>query len=265
LFRPLLLLLVTASLALGLGARPARGPAPDTLFQTSTINALLAGIYDGPMTVGELQRHGDFGIGTFNALDGEMVAVDGVFYQVKSDGVARRVNGRVGTPFAVVKFFRADRRLTLGERVDYAGIERFLDETLGFPNHFHAVRIEGRFDYVQTRSVPEQRPPYLPLAQVVQHQTLAEHRNVEGVLVGFRTPDYMETLNVPGYHFHFLTKDRRAGGHLLACDAAAGLRVEIDRTDQFHLALPNDRAFSEASLGGPKRDELEQVERLRRE
>lgn len=43
------------------------------LFQYSTLEALLGGVYDGEVTVGELLTHGDFGLGTFNSLDGEMI------------------------------------------------------------------------------------------------------------------------------------------------------------------------------------------------
>jgi acetolactate decarboxylase len=46
----------------------------------------VLGVYDGVQPAGEIEKHGDFGIGTFEALDGEMIAVDGRYYQVTSDG-----------------------------------------------------------------------------------------------------------------------------------------------------------------------------------
>lgn len=49
----------------------------DILYQVSTINALLEGIYDGDTSYGELKQHGDFGIGTFSGLDGGMIELDG--------------------------------------------------------------------------------------------------------------------------------------------------------------------------------------------
>ena len=60
----------------------------EVLVQTSTIDALLDGVYDGELTYAELSRYGDFGIGTFEGLDGEMIAFDGAIWQVKSDGKA---------------------------------------------------------------------------------------------------------------------------------------------------------------------------------
>jgi acetolactate decarboxylase len=75
-----------------------------TLFQTSTIDALLEGKYDGDVSFAQLEERGDFGLGTLNALDGEMIALEGNFYQVKADGRAYEIDKRTRTPFAVVTF-----------------------------------------------------------------------------------------------------------------------------------------------------------------
>ena len=83
--------------------------APDFLTQFSVIDALLAGNYDGSLTCGELRRHGDFGIGTFDALDGEMTVLDGVVYAIRSDGRVEKVADSETTPFATVTFFDSDR------------------------------------------------------------------------------------------------------------------------------------------------------------
>lgn len=68
-----------------------------SLFQASTINALVEGINEGDTTVKELKKHGDFGIGTFDDLDGEMIELDGKFYQIKSDGHAYPVKDSMKT------------------------------------------------------------------------------------------------------------------------------------------------------------------------
>ena len=82
----------------------------DVLFQTSTIDALLEGVYDGDITFGELKEHGDFGLGTFNGLDGEMLELDGNVYQIKTDGVAYPVDESMSTPFSAVTFSRLMRK-----------------------------------------------------------------------------------------------------------------------------------------------------------
>lgn len=91
----------------------------DVLFQTSTINALSEGVYDGEITYGELKKHGDVGIGTFNDLDGEMIELDGNFYQIKADGIVYLVDDSMRTPFAVVTFFEPDKTLLLDKSMDY--------------------------------------------------------------------------------------------------------------------------------------------------
>lgn len=155
---------IVALLLVGL-TFPVHAEVPrDVLFQVSTLDALLAGIYDGEMTYGELEEHGGFGLGTFNQLDGEMVALDGEFYQVKEDGAAYPVPDSARTPFAVVTFFEPDQELSVTGPVDYEGLKRELDDSLPTKNIFYALRIEGEFDYLKVRSVPKQTKPYKPLS-----------------------------------------------------------------------------------------------------
>src|ERR1700748_121417 len=79
-----------------------------TIYQTSTMAALLDGIYDGDVTIAELLAHGDFGLGTSTHLDGEMVVLDGTCYHLRADGSATVAAPGDLTPFAVVTQFTAD-------------------------------------------------------------------------------------------------------------------------------------------------------------
>jgi acetolactate decarboxylase len=238
-------------------------PDADTLhevFQNSTINALLEGVYDGSMTYGELRRHGDFGLGTFNALDGEMIAVDGDFYQVKSDGVAYPVADDQRTPFATVLFFRPTFRRPLTGPLDYEQFQAMVDGLMEGPNLFYAVRVDGHFASVTVRSVPRQEEPYPPLAEVAKTQPVFHLKDVTGTLAGFRFPDFARGLNVPGFHLHFLTEDRSAGGHVLDLVLARG-ELAVDASARFHLELPTDPAFLHADLGHDQGDALDRAER----
>ena len=260
--KPIRLSLAALGLALVcLGCASVVERPTNVLFQASTINALLEGVYDGEVTCGELKRHGDLGIGTFDALDGEMVVVDGEVYQIKVDGLAYPVEDRVGTPFASVVFFEADdKRVLSTDEMSLAQIQRRLDEVLPSENLFYAIRIDGVFSHVKTRSVPRQNKPYPPLADAIKKQAVYEFRDVPGVIVGFRCPKLVEGVNVPGYHFHFITSDRRAGGHLLEC-AVQYARVQIDYIPGFHLSLPTRGDFLGLDLTGAREAELKKVER----
>ena len=239
-----------------------RGPdnrSAHEVFQSSTINALLEGIYEGEMSYGELREHGDFGLGTFNALDGEMIAFDGEFYQIKSDGVAYAVQDAQQTPFAVVQFFQPEAHQVLDREMDYEQLRHYLQQAIPTMNFFYAIRIDGFFKYMKTRSVPRQTKPYPPLVEVTKTQPVFEFFDVSGTLAGFRFPDYAQGVNMPGYHLHFLTEDRKAGGHVLDLLLHRG-KLSIEHTSIFHMELPREGMFLNADLSKDQRERLRQAE-----
>ena len=220
----------------------------EILYQVSTMGALKAGFFDGDVTYSALSERGDAGIGTFAGLDGEMIATGGSFFQIKTDGKAYPVEGSAVTPFAMVTFFDADSEARPGRGLDYAGLQAFLDGILPSPNVYYALKIEGTFERVQARSVPAQQKPYPPLSEAVAHQTVFELEDVEGTMVGFWCPAYVGDTNAPGYHLHFITADRSAGGHVL--DLRLGeVTAYIDETPALMMQLPGMEEFLEADLG----------------
>jgi acetolactate decarboxylase len=233
--------------------------AHHTLFQTSTIDVLLDGNYDGDVSFAELADRGDFGLGTLNALDGEMIALDGTFYQVKADGLAYPVDRRAMTPFAVVTDFEPDTSRTLDAPMDFAAFCEYLDGIIGSESGCCAVRVDGHFERVKTRSVPRQQKPYPPLVEVVESQPTFELHDVRGSLVGFSFPQYAQGINVAGYHFHFITNDRSAGGHVLDCRLVRG-ELRIDHEADLRLELPPDVGLPTPDPSA-KRDDLDRVER----
>ena len=206
----------------------------DVLFQTSMYSVLSQGDYDGDLTYKELEQHGDFGIGTFDNLDGEMIALTGEFYQIKADGKAYPVEDSMETPFAIVTFFESDEAISLDKTSDYEQLKQYLDSILPDRDIFYAIKINGDFEYIKARSVPAQNKPYPPLDEALKGQTISEFHDVTGTLVGFWCPPYAEGINVPGYHFHFITADRKAGGHLLDCHTG-NVKIGIDYIAQFFM------------------------------
>jgi acetolactate decarboxylase len=227
--------LAVASLAGCLALRP--GEDSDVIHQVSTIDALAGGSFDGVTTIEELERNGDLGLGTLAGVDGEAVVVDGTTYVVRPDGEVSRVSDDETTPFAVVTEFGADRTLTLDGTVDFETLRTRLDERLPVEDALFAIRVEGEFDYLRTRSVPEQERPYPPLAEVLDEETVFEFENVSATMVGFRFPAYISDVNVAGYHFHVLTADRSGGGHVYEFDITEPT-VEIDISSEFSMVLP---------------------------
>lgn len=208
------------------------------ITQVYTINALLAGGYEGHVRLDTLSQAGDIGLGTFNHLDGEMVLLDGIFYQVDVAGRVREMPQDTLTPFAAVTRFEPDIFATVDQPLDLNGLQEMLDDLVPDLNRFAVIRIEGDFLRIRTRSVAAQTPPYRPLAEVVKTQTVFDLENVSGTLVGFRGPPFVSGWNVPGYHFHFLTQDRDTGGHVLSLDLRRG-RIQIDSLhDWIKVMLP---------------------------
>ncbi len=234
--------------------------AKNRLTQISIIDALLAGQYDGTVTLKELSRHGDFGIGTFDRLDGEMVFVDSTFYQVKADGAVYRPENSLTTPFASVSWFNPKKSFSIQTSKDFAQFQDFLDSRLENLNLFIAIKAQGSFSSVKTRSVPAQEKPYPVLADVAATQPVFTRENSTGILVGYRCPYYVRAVNVPGYHLHFLSDDKEFGGHVLAFTMEQGL-VEIDIYTDFSMLLPTDGSFAEIDFGKKRGKELEQVEK----
>jgi len=233
----------------------------NVFYQASTINALLAGVYDGDMTFSKLKQHGDLGLGTVNQLDGEMIGLDGKFYQIKTDGKAYLIADSLKTPFAQVTFFTPDTTLKIKDSIgDYENFKSYLEKMMPTKNIFYAFKVSGTFSYLKTRSVPGQRKPYPPLVDVVKHQVEFEFHNVSGTMVGFWCPAYVKGINVPEFHFHFITTDRKAGGHVLAC-RMQDVTLEIDPLSDFYLVLPDNKAFNGINLSGRKQNELEKVEK----
>ncbi len=213
-----------------------------TLTQFSTIDALLGGAYDCKMSFEQLKGYGDTGLGTFDALDGEMVMVDGTVYRVGSNGAVQTPSLTETTPFAAVTFFDAEREKTLPGGIGMQELTSQLDSILPTPNLMYMLRIEGTFKAVKTRSVPRQIRPYRPLVEIVKNQPTFDFQNVEGVMIGVRCPAFMKGINVPGYHFHFLTRDRKGGGHVLELTIDSAV-AKIDKASIFHMILPEDQDF----------------------
>lgn len=219
----------------------------DTLFQYSVLGTLLQGVYDGNFSCAELKEHGDFGLGTFNTLDGEMIIVDSEIYQVASDGVARIVSDDTKVPFAAITYFEADKIVSQNQVMDCAELKTHIDGLLPTKNIAYAIKIDGLFNYMKTRSIQKQSKPYPLLVDVIKTQSTFEFYEQKGTLIGFRLPSYMGGANASGYHFHFLTEDKNAGGHVLEC-TTKDVNIEIDYTDKWQTVLPADSKFYNANI-----------------
>jgi len=217
-----------------------------SLYEISTLDNLLAGHYDGQPPVSAMLAHGDWGIGTFHELDGEMIVLDGRVYQVRADGKIREMTDRdARVPFALAAAFGPGQSTAIAKPMTYSSLQTFLD-SLRSPGRPMLFKIHGRFPALKTRSVPRQRKPYPKLSEVIAHQPVFEYQDVTGTLVGLWSPAGLKSFTGSGYHFHFISDDRKAGGHVLDLQAAQA-EVFAREADRLEIALPETWPLAETA------------------
>jgi acetolactate decarboxylase len=229
-----------------------------TLFQVSTSGALVAGVYNGVVSVRSILEHGDFGLGTFANLDGEMVVLDGRVYQVQGSGRVSEAGPEAEAPFAVVTRFSPQTDVEIGPVTSFKELESRCDEHRMSGNIFYAMRLDGCFKRVRARAVNPPKPG-TRLIDAAKAQSEFSFNDVEGTLVGLWSPGFSSAFSVAGYHLHFISSDRQHGGHVL--DVEAGLlRLRVEALTDFHLALPESEAFLRADLSKNTAQELAYAE-----
>ncbi len=212
--------------------------ASHALVQAGTIAALMDGRYDGDLSLGELLTRGDLGIGTIQHLDGELVIVDGDAWVAHGDGTVTAVTPATRTPFAVVCRFRPAAERELTGPIGFTELTAALDAIAPTDEPVVAVRVDGEFRDLRLRSVHAQELPYPPLREVVSHQTEWTVDQAHGSVIGFRFPDAASGIEVAGYHLHFLSDDRRVGGHVLDLVVTSAV-ARVDGAHDLSVEVPN--------------------------
>jgi len=199
----------------------------DNIFQYSTKNILLAHDYKGDITVGEIKENGDFGLGTFNMFDGEMVMYNGNAYQVLTNGDINNMPSESLSPYVVAKFFNADTSFSLPNNLSLDSVKTLLNPLVGNSLAPLAIKMTATFKTLKSRSVDKVSDESITLTEIIADQTVFEFTDVQGTVIGFWYPDYFDGVNFPGFHMHVLLDDLSGGGHLLDCTFES-VNVEID-------------------------------------
>ena len=248
----LILISITIGSAALYGTSFSYGKSPTSstneIFQVSTFNSFYNGNFEGKYPIGNLKMHGDTGIGSISGVDGEMMVLNGVVYQVKPDGHVYIVKNSQKTPFAMVTYFKTNKVVTVNKEMNSTEFEKYLNSTLPSKNMFYSFKIIGTFDNVTARSVEKQVKPYTTLSEVYKnHQTVFNFNDINGTMVGFWCPAYASGVNKNEYHFHFLSADKQDGGHVLDFKVKKVL-VEIDYIPDMYVRLPKDDNSLDGSL-----------------
>lgn len=222
----------------------------DTVYQVAPMLYVLSGNYDGATTAAQFKAAGNFGIGTFDGLDGEAILIDGILYQAKGDGSVATPEDSRSMPFGACTLFDSNTRCTMKHIASFEIFSKTLETNFKNKQIFYAVRADGVFKTIRVRSCDRQSKPYRPLAEVTKSQHEHTYENVRGTLVGFWTPPLVPgSLSVPGFHLHFISDDRKQGGHLLDFQSDA-LSITLDPTKRLTVdfSTPTDVPLIENNI-----------------
>ena len=234
----------------------------ESINQVALLQSLAQGYLGGTIKVKDIRAVGDTGIGTFEGVNGEMIVLDGTVYQALGDGRVVVADDKVVVPYATVTMFDDDATIDLTNIADKAAFEKALDKAVNEygKNSFYMVKMHAEFPSILFRSEYGSQPPYPTLLEALKgKQTEFTATNIKGTLVGLYCPNYMSGLNTPGWHFHFISDDKKQGGHILELSLNKGT-VHFDKTDKFTMMLPNDKHFHEYNLAKDMKEDIRSAE-----
>lgn len=235
----------------------------DTLYQVNLLQSLMQGYYEGSVTIKDLKANGDTGIGTFDSINGELIAVDGVVYQALFDGTIQTPADDTKIPYAAMSYFDSDEKFEVTDITDFNDLISKIDSHVQkqSANSFYLIKITGSFRTMYARSELKQEKPFKPLAEALKTDQREFHfENVSGTIIALYCPSYMGQLNSTGYHLHFISDDRTKGGHVFNLTADK-LTVELDKTTGFKMVLSDDSDFNNINLAKDMTSDMNKVEK----
>ena len=234
----------------------------DSMYQVSLMQAFMHGEYDGVITVGDLKKHGDIGLGTFEGVNGEMIILDGVVYQAAADGSINVMNDNEKIPFATITKFDEDGKIDNINASNFNDLTSQLNKEIEKygTNNMYVIKIKGDFSNITVRSVEKQEKPYKEFTDVAAvDQKVFNHTDQTGTLVAVYFPEYMNELNMHGWHLHFLSDDKTKGGHVLGFNGLKG-SAQIDEIHEFNMILPTDDTFKTMNFTEDMSNKISSVE-----
>ncbi|PIT53746.1 alpha-acetolactate decarboxylase [Snodgrassella alvi] len=223
------------------------------IVQFSTINALMAGLFDGVFSVEEAKKHGDFGLGCSHALAGEVV-IDKDFLEADGDKAVKVMGDDELLPFLQITTFQPDKVVDITD-VSKDNLYTHLAHYLPLDNVFIAVKISGRFNKLKIRRPFAQQKPYPSVVKVFEQQVVDSVKDVSGTLIGFWTPEFFKELSVAGFHLHFIDTTRKLGGHVIDFMASKA-ELAFEGKQSIEIVLPEDEEYLRTNL---KMDDLNNV------
>lgn len=234
----------------------------DSMYQVSLMQAFMHGEYNGVITVGDLKSHGDTGLGTFEGVNGEMIILDGVVYQAAADGSINVMEDNETIPFATITNFDEDAKIDNIAGKDFDDLTGKLDKEISKygTNNMYVIKLKGDFSNITVRSIEKQEKPYKEFTDVATvDQKVFNHTGQTGTIVAVYFPEYMNELNMHGWHLHFLSDDKTKGGHVLNFTDFKG-SGQVDEIHEFNMIIPSDDTFAKMNFTEDMTNKISSVE-----
>lgn len=220
------------------------------LFQYNTLSALFAGLYGGTLKIKDLLQYGDHGIGTLNAIDGELIVIDGKAYQTKSENgqvQVIEVDPNEKVPYAAVVPHQTEVMFNQYDPINDQDLVKKMESFYDGENLFRSIKIKGHFSNMRVRMIPKSETN-TKFAEVANNQPEHSATDISGTIVGIWTPKIFHGISVAGYHLHFISDDLSFGGHIMDYTLEYG-QIELGAVDQLDQRFPvQDRNYLHAKL-----------------
>lgn len=215
----------------------------DKIMHYSTIDAMRNGVYKGNITVKELKNKGDFGLGTYNRLDGEMVVLNGVFYRVKSNGEVVIAKESKKTPFNSLTFFDTDFKNKI-EATNLLSFNKSILEILPSKNKIYAIKAKVSLNYIKLGGAEKiESNDYRAIGEILENRPIYTHSNVKGTIVGFYYPNTFRDIDLHPFHFHFISESKNIGGHIMEAKFK-DIELFFDEKESIEVQIPNTKEYN---------------------
>jgi acetolactate decarboxylase len=211
--------------------------------------AFVNKVYEGDLTVKRLKQNGDIGLGSYTLLDGELIMLDGIPYQVREDGVVKVAEDTAKIVYVNASFFKKDQSFSLDQVISYDTLRSRLNGQLPTKNYFYAFKIHGTFNNLKCGGLHKQERPFIKgLDMLIPSRPVYAKKEVTGTMVGFYCPEFIGQINVAGYHLHFISDDKKYGGHVMQFSEGNKLDVAISKITRYQFELPETADYEKVSM-----------------
>lgn len=222
------------------------------LYQYSHFWGVNNGLYDGDMTISALRQYGNHGLGTFNSLAGELVAIKDEFFHC-TGGKATKAEEHAQLPWAAVTDFAVEHTITISNINSFKELQALFCRYVGSKNYPYILHIEGSCHNISLGSTRKQTRPFQSIDAVIKDSVMIDTGTTDVDMVGFYAPQFMYPLKAQGLHLHFITKDRTQGGHVLDL-ALHKATLKFQQLTSFEILLPKHDEYKLKHFKDPQEE-----------